>query len=323
MGSLQEDLKVIAQIEKDANIKLERRTPKDFKPEKLLKKAFVGYLVEDDRITALSLQESNDVNFSELIKLEMLQTISLYNCGVKETVFLQSLTQLQTLDLGSNNISDYSFLKDLTSLQTLDLSSNKISDYSFLKDLTSLQTLDLSSNKISDYSFLKDLTSLQTLDLSSNNISDISFLQNLTELQFLNLRYNRISDISVVKNMKNLSKINCDDYKITTPPPEIVKKGIVAIREYLEAMDAESQLKLNEVKVLLVGDGGSGKTSLLKRLKGEDFNPNEPQTHGINIQNLNYAINGADSKIRVWDFGGQEIMHATHQFSFPKEASMY
>ncbi|MCP5103903.1 MAG: GTP-binding protein, partial [bacterium] len=79
---------------------------------------------------------------------------------------------------------------------------------------------------------------------------------------------------------------------------------------------------LNEVKVLLVGDGAAGKTSLVKRLLGQDFDKNESQTHGININTMEITQNNCKIKIRLWDFGGQEIMHATHQF-FLSKRSLY
>ncbi|MDM8567724.1 COR domain-containing protein, partial [Candidatus Halobeggiatoa sp. HSG11] len=75
---------------------------------------------------------------------------------------------------------------------------------------------------------------------------------------------------------------------------------------------------LNESKLILIGDGGAGKTSLVKRLLKQDFNPQESQTHGININTL--TIN--DIKLHCWDFGGQQIMHATHQF-FLSKRSLY
>jgi internalin A len=76
------------------------------------------------------------------------------------------------------------------------------------------------------------------------------------------------------------------------------------------------------VKVLLVGDGAAGKTSLVKRLLDQDFDKNESQTHGININTMEITQNNTIIKIRLWDFGGQEIMHATHQF-FLSKRSLY
>jgi small GTP-binding protein len=124
-----------------------------------------------------------------------------------------------------------------------------------------------------------------------------------------------------IGKLTNLTTLDLSRNQLKTPPPEIAKQGIVAIRTYFKSLDVEKQA-LNEVKVLLVGDGGAGKTSLVKQLRGEEFDKNEPQTHGINLRD--WKIKEGDKKILVhsWDFGGQEIMHATHQF-FLSKRSLY
>ncbi|MBW1784140.1 MAG: GTP-binding protein [Deltaproteobacteria bacterium] len=111
------------------------------------------------------------------------------------------------------------------------------------------------------------------------------------------------------------------DAPLEEPPVEIVNQGTEAILTYFKSLEGQS-MALNEVKVILVGDGGSGKTSLVKRFLGEPFDKHESQTHGINIEDWNFP--DADSVLHVhfWDFGGQEIMHATHQF-FLSKRSMY
>ncbi|HOY21257.1 MAG TPA: COR domain-containing protein [Haliscomenobacter sp.] len=75
---------------------------------------------------------------------------------------------------------------------------------------------------------------------------------------------------------------------------------------------------LNEVKVTLVGEGASGKTSLVKRLLNSSFDKKEAQTHGIKIIKHKFKVQGEDFLVNFWDFGGQEIMHATHQFFLTK-----
>ena len=79
--------------------------------------------------------------------------------------------------------------------------------------------------------------------------------------------------------------------------------------------------RLNEAKVLLIGQGGVGKTSLVKRLINNTFNPDEGKTDGIAIQK--WPISAQDAReiqLNVWDFGGQEIMHSTHQFFLTKRS---
>lgn len=107
---------------------------------------------------------------------------------------------------------------------------------------------------------------------------------------------------------------------LADPPIEIVAKGQAALLSYYAETAGESR-PLNELKVILVGQGGAGKTSLVKRLMGEKFNKSEKQTHGINIKRHTMTTaTGVDIKINYWDFGGQEIMHATHQFFLSKRS---
>ncbi|WP_083887212.1 ADP-ribosylation factor-like protein [Nodosilinea nodulosa] len=80
---------------------------------------------------------------------------------------------------------------------------------------------------------------------------------------------------------------------------------------------------LNEAKMILVGFGAVGKTSLVNRLIYQNFSPRSAKTEGIQITQWPIALNDAeDIKLHVWDFGGQEIMHSTHQF-FLTERSLY
>jgi internalin A len=79
---------------------------------------------------------------------------------------------------------------------------------------------------------------------------------------------------------------------------------------------------LGECKLIVVGRGGAGKTSLIKRLHGLPYDPNEPETHGITIQSLDFHGKRGDVTARVWDFGGQVVLHSMHEF-FLTARSLY
>ena len=79
---------------------------------------------------------------------------------------------------------------------------------------------------------------------------------------------------------------------------------------------------LNEGKLILVGRGEVGKTSLVRRLSKKEFRGDESKTQGINITTWPLKLGSETIQMNVWDFGGQEIMHATHQF-FLTERSLY
>ncbi len=106
------------------------------------------------------------------------------------------------------------------------------------------------------------------------------------------------------------------------PPVEIAKDSPEAVRDYFEELSTDGR-RLNEVKVIFLGEASAGKTSLVKRLMGEDFDSEESQTHGIRIRKVPFDMNDGDQvTAHLWDFGGQEVMHATHQF-FLSQRSVY
>ena len=77
-----------------------------------------------------------------------------------------------------------------------------------------------------------------------------------------------------------------------------------------------------EAKVLLLGEGNVGKTSLSAALRGDEFSENRAFTHGIEIRPLALRHPDAehDMTVRLWDFGGQEVYRITHQFFFSPRA---
>jgi internalin A len=237
------------------------------------------------------------------------------------------------LNLYKLGLTEISFIKDLKNLTELYLSSTQVSDLSSLEGLENLTRLDLSDTQVSDLSSLKGLQNLWYLDLSYTQVSDISPLRDLENLKRLDLRNCQISRLPVDIGGWGLEirweydsfggGIFLEGNPLEVPPVEIVKQGTEAVAAYFGALEGEGEKRaLNEVKVLLVGDGGAGKTSLAKRLLGEEFDRNESQTHGINIRQWAVDQGEATIKVRLWDFGGQEIMHATHQF-FLSRRSLY
>ncbi|MEM9121370.1 MAG: COR domain-containing protein, partial [Cyanobacteria bacterium P01_F01_bin.56] len=263
--------------------------------------------------------------------------------SISDVSFLSELKGLTTLDLSYNRISDVSFLSELKGLTTLDLSYNRISDVSFLSELKGLTTLDLRNNRISDVSFLSELKGLTTLDLSYNSISDVSFLSELKGLTTLDLRNNRITEIPswlaagrlAVKIDEEYASncINLYNNPIAEPPIEIVRQGNEAILNYSAQLTAQGQDYLYEAKMLIVGEGEAGKTTLAHKIA----EPNCPlphiddRTRGISIQPHRFACRRKYEPenpeprtfhLNVWDFGGQEIYHYTHRF-FLSKRSLY
>jgi len=232
---------------------------------------------------------------------------------------------LQQLSLMSNRLTTLppQVLK-LTGLTQLYLSNNKLSGLpAEISHLSVLSQLDLRNNKLSV--FPKEILSLSQLTLLYLSGNQLTLLPpeivQLVKLKILFLQNNRLTKLPPEIAQMNLNEIPIRGNPIVEPPIEISKHGIKAIKSYYKSLSIEKN-PLSEVKVLFVGDGGSGKTSLMKRLLGESFNPMESQTHGINIKDWSIDENLNTIHVHFWDFGGQQIMHATHQF-FLSKRSLY
>ena len=92
------------------------------------------------------------------------------------------------------------------------------------------------------------------------------------------------------------------------------------ILDYYFAQKAGGSKPLNEVKVILVGRGGTGKTSIRKRLVDNRFDPKQQETPGIEIDHWKVDRKKDGIEAHLWDFAGQEITHATHQFFLTKRS---
>jgi internalin A len=234
---------------------------------------------------------------------------------INDIQLLENLTALQTLYLGNNQIRDISFLANLINLKKLYINNNQISDISYLSNLTALLTLDLSNNKISDIRCLKKLNSIDTLNLSNNKITDISPLKSL------------IIDIGLEKQRDWFgSGILIEDNPLVIPPQEIVERGKEAVIRYFKELEEKGKDYLYEAKILIVGEGRVGKTTLLRKLQDNKAvlpSEEEDTTRGIDIE-VNDSVfktrNKKNITIHFWDFGGQAIYHATHQFFLTKRS---
>jgi len=59
-------------------------------------------------------------------------------------------------------------------------------------------------------------------------------------------------------------------------------------------------------KVIIIGDSGVGKTSILSRFAGEDVTKSHISTIGIDFKIRTIKINGDEVKLQIWDTAGQE-----------------
>ena len=278
-----------------------------------------------------------------LSQLTGLTTLDLSNnrLGAEGATHLSELAGLTTLDLSNNQLGDagVAHLSQLTGLTALDLSNNQLGDEgaAHLSRMTGLTTLDLSNNQLGDEggAHLSRVTGLTTLDLSSNElgVEGATHLSKLAGLTTLNLSGSEVVSLAPVRALlerglrvstkargHGLLLKNCP---LVHPPPEVVEQGRRAVLNYFRELDKQGVARLFEAKVLIVGKGQAGKTSLLRRLYQPELPlPSvEETTRGIDIHQHSFGgSEGQPFRLNVWDFGGQQIYHATHQFFLTKSA---
>ncbi|MDH5178861.1 MAG: ADP-ribosylation factor-like protein [Gammaproteobacteria bacterium] len=293
----------------------------------------------------LSRNQISDKGLSALTQLKQLSSLYLRNNTISDTGTnsIEKLTQLNSLDLSNNQIGNTSIktLTNLTKLTALNLRFNRVSDegVKILGKFTQLHTLDLAGNQISNDAgyALASLTELTVLDLSYTKINDLTPISSLKKLTSLNISITRVSDLSPVKHLftKGIPIIQAEDRfqhprgilvfgcPLVHPSPEIIEQGNVAVLNYFRELEAQGVDFLFEAKVLIVGEGGAGKTSLLRRLyqPGKPLPKEDETTKGIEICSIEFQLDSDhDFRLNVWDFGGQQIYHATHQFFLTKRS---
>lgn len=305
------------------------------------------------KLEILDLAENNIEDLSPLASLSELTSLKIPRNHITNTAPLQQLTKLVDLDLSENPIDTISFVKKLPQLKELSITSCGLNDLRPVKYATQLCFLNINNNRISDLSPLQNCPDLFNLRASQNAITDISPLANLPKINFLGLNNNHINNIAPLAGLKQLVSLDLENnqlnelpdwitkFKIvwngknngfhfrdvvyltgnplSDPPAEIVKQGTEAVRRYFDRKKKENFSAIHEAKLILVGDGAAGKTSLQKRLADPTASlPEEDtRTRGIQICNWEFKPNYI---AHIWDFGGQDVYYPVHRFFLTENA---
>jgi internalin A len=236
------------------------------------------------------------------------------------------LTSLHTLRLSGIQLTTVPpEIGQLTGLQALSLDKNQLTTLPpQIGQLTELQTLTLTENQFATVPpEICQLTRLQKLCLDKNQLTTLPpQIGQLTELQTLTLTDNQLTALppEIADSLDAGLIIQTYSNPLVEPLPELIKQGNGAVAVYLRSL--VDGIAHYEAKVVLVGEGNVGKTSLSAALCGDAFIEGRPFTHGIEIRPLALKHPSADRDItiKIWDFGGQEVYRITHQFFFSPRA---
>ena len=296
-------------------------------------------------------------NISAISKLNKIRELYIYDTNVRDISSITSLSSLEILHIRNCSISGLDGINNLHALKMLFCHETLISNLSPVSHLINMTDISFSNTLVSDLSPLSKLINLQKISFAQTPVSDLSPLYGLDNLKQVSFENSYVDNLSPLLNLIKIKipvkwltrdedslyiegeviephSICVKNCPFTNPPVEIVKQGNDAILRYFEEKerlekDQTTQpalIKVREAKVLLVGQGKSGKTTLRKKL--EDANAKMPEpgdtTRGIEITRLDERMphTGEPLRLNLWDFGGQDIQHYAHQF-FLTGSSLY
>ncbi len=220
-------------------------------------------------------------------------------------------------------LEDVDFLNKLDNLEYVNVSNNKIQKFKITRNLSSLKTVHINNNFIKSISISR-AKNIEYLFASNNLINDLNFLKNSISLKAIDLHTNLINNLYPIRELINRLGIINDQWEYNTisianndlenPGMEVVERGKDAVLRIMKSNFGIKTFKNNELKLILVGNSETGKTTLAKYLSNDsNYKDKHPYTLWMDILKIDYNGN---LKINVFDFGGHEYFHDTHHIFF-------
>ncbi|CAH1783022.1 unnamed protein product [Owenia fusiformis] len=243
-------------------------------------------------------------------------TIEAYKIYIKEHISIQFLSNEELLAFFEECDPDKKFVLDHKQIQKLNA---KLYEAIPRLGQTTNGQWPAVLNKLSSLKALK--LSHQALTLVPDTIVE---LQHLTHIDVShNPQLLSLPDNLGKLSLSQLPLKGCPVLK--TPPKEIVSRGLTAILAYFKRLQSGSTA-CKRTKLMMVGLGGAGKTSLVQALTSGNYQSYGTQgeniTDGIDITTWTVGQGSGDDRLTygVWDFAGQTIYYNTHQFFLSNRA---
>lgn len=270
----------------------------------------------------------------EIGQLASLKRVSLFSnqltCVPSQ---IGQLVSLRDFMLGGNQLTSLTLhIGHLKNLERLELQQNKLTSLpTTIGELTKLDFLSLRDNQLCFIGpEIGKLSSLTWLNLHHNKLASLpQEVGQLTRLTQLWLQRNRLTALPIeLRNLRRLAGLFLHDNPGLKLSPEVLggdprESGATAhasteaILDFYFLREADPARPLDEVKLILVGRGGAGKTSVVDALLGNPFNAEKESTPGIALSDwMMEDCKKGPVTAHVWDFAGQVMTHALHQFFF-------
>lgn len=231
----------------------------------------------------------------------------LYTCTVTSLAFLPQLLTLEILIVFGSRTPplglDVPVLSMCKKLKKISFEHTKLHTVGELpSQISELNLFNTGLSRIPDS--IRHMKELNTLDLNGLHLRELPIW-----LADLNLPVRVNWGLSLTGILMVGTRVEGVDLRTIPEQQELLK-------EWLEALHDKRNQTQNEVKVVFLGDGEAGKSHIVKRLEQDGAllpNFNGDATPGIAIANKRLDLADRSVVVRVWDFGGQEILHAMHR----------
>ncbi|TYC52188.1 hypothetical protein FMN50_19470 [Rhodobacterales bacterium] len=260
---------------------------------------------------------------------------------------LKGLPRLSTLDAGATKLTTLSELEDLPLLSRLSFSNTEIDDLRPLAALQNLSYVNCYSARVTSFEGLEGLSRLVTLNCDKTPLTSLEGLENAHALERLVCSETKISSFDPLLPLPRLRILVAEHCGVVSVSPELwLKPSLKQVELYgtnlkgvpdevlaeenciyeLAAHCAdlgENPERLSDVKLMVLGNGRVGKTQLVRRLQGKPYQSDSVSTHGIMVQPTPLPIGegGEIVPVKIWDFGGQDMYHATHALFYRTRAT--
>lgn len=276
----------------------------------------------------LNLSDNDDlVQVDGLDRLSRLRELNMSDTCIGPLLELNEHPRLAEMHISHTRISRIVIRRPLPKLSKIYAGGCPLEDAEFLHMMPSLRSLFLTRTPLTDLNGITFPPSLSYLCLDRSNLTRIpDGIRNLTNLSYIDLSGLRLDALPDWMSdwLEENPRVHIEfrstevaglDNSIFSQPRNIIRRWLI------ERRNADADNRLNELKVVFLGDGGAGKSFIISRLFADGQvldNYAGDSTPGIFIKDKSYTIGDRDVQIHFWDFGGQEILHSMHRMFLTK-----
>ncbi len=181
-------------------------------------------------------------------------------------------------------------------------------------ELTHLTRLNLKHNKLTHLpKEIGKLTNLRELWLDDNILQELPReIGALKKLKWLSASNNQLKTLP--ESLQELDQLDILELRnnpgLPLPMEGVALKPAEIVRHVLSQHEKQF---INEVKLMVLGNSGSGKSSLIRRLIERTFEPTEKSTKSIVMQRWPLQIGHKNIQLNIWDFGASETHFNIHR----------